>query len=76
MTMGSSGRRDNLKQTIGRFFIYFLGFFILIMIFGGISKPYEMDIDGIVRALVISSASALSWIIGQYIVKTKMAKKK
>jgi hypothetical protein len=63
-----------LKRTITRFLFYFLGVFLLIMIFGGIFKPSNMGFDGIVQALVISSASALSWVIGQYIVKKSKKK--
>jgi hypothetical protein len=65
-----------LKQTVVRFLIYFVVIFILLMIFGSIFKPSHMDSDGIVRAISISSASALSWITGQYIVERKMLKKK
>ena len=65
-----------MKRTITRFLFYFLGIFLFIMIFGGIFKLSNIGYDGIVRAIVISSASALSWVIGQYIVEKKMSKKK
>lgn len=51
-----------LNRTLRRFLIYFVVFFILIMIFGAIFKPFELGFDGIVRALVISSASAFGWV--------------
>ncbi|MBX0358444.1 hypothetical protein [Halobacillus sp. Nhm2S1] len=50
-----------MSRTLGRFLIYFVVFFILIMIFGSIFKPSDLGVDGIVRALVISSASAIGW---------------
>ncbi|CQR47529.1 hypothetical protein BN1058_01852 [Paraliobacillus sp. PM-2] len=51
-----------MSRTLGRYFIYFVVFFILIMIFGLIFKPSNLEGDGIVRALVISSASAFGWV--------------
>jgi hypothetical protein len=68
-------RSDHLKATIGRFLINFLGIFVIIMILGSIYKPSDIGFEGIIRAIVISSASSLSWIIGQYIVKRTMLKK-
>ncbi|MBP1947547.1 hypothetical protein J2Z82_000470 [Virgibacillus litoralis] len=59
-----------MKRTLGRFFIYFVVFFILIMIFGIIFKPLELGVTGIVRAIVISSASAFGWVF----VETRLKK--
>lgn len=33
------------------------------MIFGAIFKPSDLGFDGMVKALVISSASAFAWVI-------------
>ncbi|WP_163538422.1 hypothetical protein [Gracilibacillus sp. YIM 98692] len=51
-----------MKRAIGRFLLYFVVWFFLIMLFGVIFKPSDIVFEGIVRALVISSASAFAMV--------------
>ncbi|WP_142922602.1 hypothetical protein [Neobacillus notoginsengisoli] len=63
-----------MKQNIRRVLINFFSIFILIIIFGLVFKPNDINSSGIIRALVISFASALAWVTGQNIFNRKISK--
>ncbi|KHE72417.1 hypothetical protein LD39_04645 [Halobacillus sp. BBL2006] len=59
-----------MKRTIGSFFLYFTVYFLLILLFAAIFKPSDISFEGIVRSVVIASASAAAMVfVGRLVPK-------
>ncbi|PMB02372.1 hypothetical protein CEN49_25735 [Fischerella thermalis CCMEE 5273] len=64
-----------MKRMFGRFLMQFSILFLLILLWGKVYQPTNVNFDGIIRAIVIASASTSSWIFAEYIVKRKVLQK-
>jgi|GEM_PF-5833287 len=64
-----------MKKTIRGALIYFLINFIIIIVFGLFFLRSAINFTGIVRALVIASASAFAWFLVYYRERKRKVKK-
>lgn len=64
-----------MKRTLKKFIIYFVSFFIIILVYGAIFKPTDLEADGVVRALIISLGSSFGIVLGGRIIDKNIARK-
>ncbi|WLR51860.1 hypothetical protein LC040_02830 [Bacillus tianshenii] len=63
-----------MKQLTTRFFLYFLGIFVLILIYGALFQPEELHREGVVRAAFQAFIASFAWVGSGYVIERQLKK--